>query len=175
MQCLHTSLNRMFFRERKGSRMANLSGIVKRIIGYASKNPEKTDYFIVANTNSENKVSFSVLVSTIFSKKTKTVNTSFLDISLYRCGGVVFFRMAGYIKMSLTSTNTKIATLPEGFRPVLQIFKKYSVNQKDGTEIILTIESNGNVSVKGNTNIPEGTGCNFMESYVWAGEFWDYE
>lgn len=155
--------------------MASLSGVIKRIISYTTAAIEKTDYFLLGNSSGEKKISWSTLINTIFQKQTKTIETSFLDIRLYRCGGVVYFRMGGYIGTSLTSTNKQIATLPEGFRPVAQLFIKYSVNPDAGTEIHLIIESNGVVNVRSNKDLASGTGCNFMTTYVWAGAFFDYE
>ena len=72
--------------------MASLSGVIKRIISYTTAAIEKTDYFLLGNSSGEKKISWSTLINTIFQKQTKTIETSFLDIRLYRCGGVVYFR-----------------------------------------------------------------------------------
>lgn len=152
--------------------MANLSGTIKRIISYATADPTDTDYFITDNSSGVNKkFSFLRLKQLLFRKTSQTIETSFLNIQLYRCGGIIFFRMTGYIGTSLTTTNKQIATLPEGFRPVSQCFWKYSVNPTEAKEIHITIESDGTVSVKGNKNIASGSGCNFMQCYIYAGTY----
>lgn len=155
--------------------MANLSGVIKRIISYTTAAIEKTDYFLLGNSSGEKKISWETLAKTIFAKQQKTIENSFLNIHLYRCGGCVFFRMAGYIGTSLTTTNKQIATLPKGFRPVAQVYTKYIINASEGIEIHLTITYDGTVSVKANKAVASGTSCNFMVSYVWAGTFFDYE
>lgn len=152
--------------------MANLSGAIKRILNYATADPTDIDYFITDNSSGVNKkFSFLRLKQLLFRKTPQTIETSFLNIALYRCGGIIFLRMAGYIGTSLDSTDTQIATLPEGFRPVSQCFWKYSVNPSEATEIHLTIESGGAVKVKSNKDIPKGTGCNFMQCYIYAGTY----
>lgn len=155
--------------------MASLSGVIKRIISYTTAAIEKTDYFLLGNSSGEKKISWETLAKTIFAKQQKTIETSFLNIQLYRCGGCVFFRMAGYMGTSLTTTDKQIATLPEGFRPVGQVFQKYITNTSTATEIHLTITYDGKVSVKANKDVDSGDGCNFMIAYVWAGTFFDYE
>lgn len=149
--------------------MANLSGTIKRILSYATADPTDTDYFITDNSSGVNKkFSFLRLKQLLFRKTTQTIETSFLNIQLYRCGGIIFFRMAGYTGTSLTTTDKQIATLPEGFRPVSQCFWKYSVNGSD-SEISLTVENGGAVKVKGSKDIEKGSGCNFMQCYIYAG------
>lgn len=149
--------------------MANLSGTIKRILSYATADPTDTDYFITDNSSGVNKkFSFLRLKQLLFGKTSQTIETSFLNIQLYRCGGIIFFRMAGYTGTSLTTTDKQIATLPEGFRPVSQCFWKYSVSGSD-TEISLTVENGGAVKVKGSKDIEKGSGCNFMQCYIYAG------
>ena len=152
--------------------MANLSGVVKRIINYTTANPEDTDYLVTDNSSGTiKKFTFKTLKNLLFAKAAQTIETSFLNINLYRSGGVIFFKMSGFTGLDLTSTNKQIATLPEGFRPVSQLFLKYTISATEGTEIHLTIDSSGAVSVKGNKSIASGAGCKFMTCYVYAGSY----
>lgn len=152
--------------------MANLSGVVKRIINYTTANPEDTDYLVTDNSSGTiKKFTFKTLKNLLFAKAVQTIKNSFLNINLYRSGGVIFFKMSGFTGLDLTSTNKQIATLPEGFRPVSQLFLKYTISATEGTEIHLTIDSSGAVSVKGNKSIASGAACNFMTCYVYAGTY----
>lgn len=152
--------------------MASLSGIVKRIINYSTADPTNTDYFVTDNSaGTIKKFTFLRLKQLLFGKASQTIENDFLNIQLWRCGGTVFFRMAGYTGKALTTSNIQVATLPEGFRPVSQCFWKYIVSASAGSEIHVTVGNSGAVSVKGSTNIASGTGCNIMQCYIYAGSY----
>lgn len=153
--------------------MANLSGIIKRIINYDTSDPTNTDYFITDNSDGENKkFSFLRLKQILFAKKTATIETDIgINLLLYRSGGTVFFRIAGYTAKEITTTEIQIATIPEGFRPVTQIVRTYVFSIETNYGIYLRITSDGEVFVKGSRSIESGTVINIMECYIYAGSY----
>lgn len=153
--------------------MANLSGIIKRIVNYDTSDPTNTDYFITDNSDGENKkFSFLRLKQILFAKKTATIETDIgINLLLYRSGGTVFFRIAGYTSKEITITEMQIATIPEGFRPVAQIVRAYVLSISTSYGIYLRITSTGEVFIKGSKILDSGTAINIMECYIYAGSY----